>query len=370
MDKEKNNVENTIEQTKKIDIGSSSSQIEKTILLTPDMIPGKQKPAVKEQTVTPVHTAQSAPQIPVVKQKTKSKSAVGKIIFLILLIVALVGVYFAGITMLTKKWFTDAETLRVNKNYDTAIANYKRIITFKSDYPKVHKGLGLVYFEKKYYDGALEELKKELKFDQKDSEVYYFTAKIMFLKKDFDNAIINYKSSLQLQPKFISAAVELADAYYQKKQIDEAINMLQQVEQIDPNYPDLFTKMGYCYMDKEADIDAIDSFNKAISKNPNSIEIHYILSDLYLRTSKYSEAISELLKLRALDSKNFETTYKPNLAAAYYNYALSIAKNDKKKALLNLEQSIKLDKEFAKKAKQEKVFKIYKADKKFINITK
>jgi tetratricopeptide (TPR) repeat protein len=366
----------TVEQTKKMDLGGMSQpaapgkDVEKTILLSPDQLPTKPKAPAKEAKPSAPAAATVDAGVTVQEQtKKKSKSSLSKFIIPIVVIVILVIVYFVGISMLTKKWFNEAEKARTDKKYDLAIDSYNKIIKFKSTYPKVHKGLGLAYYEKKNNEAALAELEKELKLDKNDADVNHYIGKINVNKEDLEKAVKYFLEALKLQPADKTIKVDLADVYYLMNMFDEAAVKFAEVAQADKAYPDIFLKLASCYQKKGADVEAIESLKQAVAIKPDSFSGHYWLANLYAKTTQYADSVIEYLKVNELDSAKFEADYKNELADTYYKLAITTVKKDKNSTLKNLEEAIKLNPELILQARKDKAFTGLKANKKFAALT-
>jgi tetratricopeptide (TPR) repeat protein len=64
-----------------------------------------------------------------------------------------------------KEWFEKGHKAIVAKNYDEAIACYKKAIEINPDNELAHFGLGFAYGKKGMYDKAVTEFKKTIKIN-------------------------------------------------------------------------------------------------------------------------------------------------------------------------------------------------------------
>jgi len=132
--------------------------------------------------------------------------------------------------------FQNGETLRAQKNFDSALAEYREAIRLKPDYAAArfglgttfrdkgdladaeaefrevirerpndigaHSALGLTLFRRGDFDGAIAEYRETARLNSQDAETHYLLASALDKKGDHEGAVAEYRETMRLKPDF------------------------------------------------------------------------------------------------------------------------------------------------------------------------
>ncbi|MEW6607943.1 MAG: tetratricopeptide repeat protein [bacterium] len=188
-------------------------------------------------------------------------------------------------------YFNQGEKYRAEKNYEAAIAMYKKAIKLNPDYDIAYNNLGCAYYEKGQFDEAIANYKKALEFNLTTKVTHSNLACAYYYKGMFDEAIEEFKKELENNPVCVDSLTGLGCAYYNKKMYEEAIKWFKKALEINPDYTSAKNKLAsakkaiekenYCkYYNSGIDQlaqqnweEAISSFNKALEYTTSNQEI-------------------------------------------------------------------------------------------------
>jgi tetratricopeptide (TPR) repeat protein len=90
-------------------------------------------------------------------------------------------------------------------NYDAALADYKKAVSFKPNNGSVYNNTGLCYYIAKDYKRALENFSVAIQYDTKDAEIFNNLGNAYYMLQDYKEAIKIYDKVLQLNQQHASA---------------------------------------------------------------------------------------------------------------------------------------------------------------------
>jgi len=236
------------------------------------------------------------------------------------------------------------------RNYESAVNSYKKVIQLDSKRDDAHYGLGIVYLKMHRYGDAVSPLEKAIELNPGNTEAYYQLGSVYEELKEFAKAAEMYESYLSLKPETnwagylrlglcrlelgqfedaISAFQEvlkekpddvktnynLAEAYHRAGQFDKAAETYIQLTQVNPDgATTYYGKMVKMYDETGMFEKAIEAAKKIIEFNPNSELAVFNLGIMYFKMKKYHEAI---------DTFNQALSIRPDFDSAYYNIGLN-----------------------------------------------
>jgi tetratricopeptide (TPR) repeat protein len=123
------------------------------------------------------------------------------------------------------------------------------------------------------------------------------------------NAIKYYKKATTLHPFKFEFRNKLARFYAEKGQYEDAIYELNEARRISPANQASYLNLAKIFMnDRQQYEDAEDVLLEFIKKNPDKeiIDIHRLLSFIYLKTAKWEEVLDQSKKIIQLDPEDLE----------------------------------------------------------------
>jgi tetratricopeptide (TPR) repeat protein len=117
-----------------------------------------------------------------------------------------------------------------DKEYDKAIAEYKKVAKMRPNDGQCRVTIGDIYFKKKEYEEAIKWLKKALAIDWKLVNAHHRLGEIYFAQGKFDKSAKAFEEIVKIDPKNINVRRDLGAAYFRaaeskriKGKIKEAI---------------------------------------------------------------------------------------------------------------------------------------------------
>ena len=196
---------------------------------------------------------------------------------------------------------------------DDAIIDYEKLTTVFSHHAIVFYNLGRVYKINKEYDSAVKNYKRAIvinPFEKKYSLAITAIAQEMakagdteYRRQEFDSAIENYKNAIQYSPDYTTAYFKLARTYFKMKDYENAKIYLEQNLAVDPNQEQSEKMLGDIYRVTGESEKAIEHYNRAISFNGNYHQAYYSLGTILLSNGDLENAKIALKSAIRLDSK-------------------------------------------------------------------
>ncbi len=193
-----------------------------------------------------------------------------------------------------------------NKDYSSALEEYKKALELNENNIEALKGAGLCTFNLKNNEMAIEYFQKAIEITPDDATSLYYLGSLSVLTERTEDAIAYAKKVIELRPDYFDAykilftlylknqrhteMIELqkefeqnnvqsinddtvhlviGTMYMSKKQYKEAIEFLKAAHKISPKKEQILNNLGMCYMALKDYDAAINAFNKAIELNPN-----------------------------------------------------------------------------------------------------
>jgi len=108
-----------------------------------------------------------------------------------------------------KKFFSEGEFFLMARNYNEAIAEFKKLLIIEPDFEEAYFYLGEAYLGKGFFDEAIYWYRESVEYNPGDSVAWRQLAKAYELKGDLINATKNYYICLQIDPKDFEAQYSL-----------------------------------------------------------------------------------------------------------------------------------------------------------------
>ena len=238
--------------------------------------------------------------------------------------------------------------LRINPNYIKANLMLAKCLIKMNDYQGSIKLLSLVYdldennFDSKFhlgysfyklenYDQAIKEFTHALLLNANDANTYYYLGNSYSLINKKKQALESFNRAIRLDPYNGDAHFELGKIYEIVLKKKLALDHYKLADKY-INSHDLNYTYGLLLYNEQLYRKAIISLRQFIIYEPENVEVLEILGDIFIKESRYPEAIDTYNRL--IDKSPDISLYYINIAEAYYelgNY--SMAKAHYQKAL-------------------------------------
>ncbi len=169
------------------------------------------------------------------------------------------------------------------------------------------------FYQNKNYNKALQQLDKYLSFNKNNQEIYFY--KWLCYKKllDLDKAINSFKKALELDKNYIDAKYQLASSYYLKKDLKKSLKIYLEYIKEKQDYESLYNI--WLIYEQEKDLEnAIDFFKKSLKINPKNPKA---LVKLWLYEFSYNKN-----KKAFLENYKKALEISPNYLIAWHNLAI------------------------------------------------
>lgn len=122
------------------------------------------------------------------------------------------------------------------RDYDSAIKDFKNAISLKPDSDRAHNFLGIAYFMKKSFKLAEDEFKKAISLNSSYSPAYSNLGNVYLKLNQWEKAEDSYKKAMELSPDSPSPYYSLGNMLLSLGRLEEGMAYLIKGFQIDPNF--------------------------------------------------------------------------------------------------------------------------------------
>ncbi len=98
------------------------------------------------------------------------------------------------------------------KDWDAAIADYRKSLSIDASHPQVYTALAIAYYGAKRYTEALAVFDKVIALDEKNARAYYYKGIVMNALKDKAGALSNMQKSCALGDMTACAIVSMSQS--------------------------------------------------------------------------------------------------------------------------------------------------------------
>lgn len=179
------------------------------------------------------------------------------------------------------------------KEYDRAIACYKRAIAANPKYEYPYNGLGIVYKNKGDYDAAIGWYRKAIELNPRFEYPYNGLGNVYIGKGDYDTAIEWYQKAIELNPKYVSPYNGLGSVYSGQGDYEAAIGWYQKAIELNPKYVYPYNSLGIAYKNKGDYDAAIKWYEKAMELNPQYHHPYYNRALVYEALGDNANALAD-----------------------------------------------------------------------------
>ncbi|NLE37087.1 MAG: tetratricopeptide repeat protein [Pirellulaceae bacterium] len=217
-----------------------------------------------------------------------------------------------------------AHALRARRQYDQAIACWRRVLEVKKDDEQANRAIGELATEKVIDKGGYEgaESSRQVKAEEADDE-----AKSQETARHDLSPEQKLERAIRSNPSDLDAYRELADLLCQREDYDRAVKVLEKAHEVSNQDPDIFERLGDAQLrglrkklhDLEAefkknkspeiqqewktirrqfDQKSLDRIKHLAERYPNNLTYVFQVGEAYQRVGQYKEAIAHFQKAR------------------------------------------------------------------------
>ncbi len=252
-----------------------------------------------------------------------------------------------------------------NKDYNSAVENYSRVLELDRNYKNAYFNRGLAYNKLAQYTLAINDFDNAIRLDTNYKLPYYQKASCLMALSKTTEAIENYTKAIDIDPQYESAFIDRGIAYSYIKQYDKAIEDFNSALEINPEEADTYFNRALIYMYKNEADRAIEDNTRAIEINPaydiafinralayeNKGELNKALIDDSFAV-KYSKEVTAdgerdlaydniIYLLNNLNKEKYKMQSQSDFELIRRNIEDSKIKNEKKKSILKLLDTIR-----------------------------
>jgi tetratricopeptide (TPR) repeat protein len=203
-----------------------------------------------------------------------------------------------------KEWYTKGIELKGKKEYEDALAAFKKAISIKTDYNDAYYQAGWCCNELENFEDGVDLLNKYMPTADSDKKNKYNELGFSYYKlQKSAEAIEEYKKAIALFPDNGTSLRGLGTVYYElEEDYDNAIEYFEKaVEKDEENSKPIYSKLGWLYNDKERYDDAVKILLKAIEYDSEDSGCREELGYAYYQKEEYEFALTQLNKAISLD---------------------------------------------------------------------
>jgi len=206
-------------------------------------------------------------------------------------------------------------TFRAQKQYDKAIAAYRKVLELDAEYPQAWYNLGLAYLREKQFDRAERALKKAVEYKPGYAQAWFNLGVLYRKQQKYDQSIEAYKTAVKIKPNYRKAKLNLAVRYAQSSKYRKAIELYRDVLKQDDRYVTAWINLGIAQHTLEQNDEAEASLSRALELQPDSVKAKQHLSRVLVAKRRYDEAIELLAE--AVESRQDDAQLRMELGLAY-----------------------------------------------------
>ena len=140
--------------------------------------------------------------------------------------------------------YLSGEKFYKDGNFDTAITEYSRSISLKSDYTDAYVSRGNARRRKGEFDRAIEDYNRALNLEKNYAEVFNYRGFCYAQKGDFNRAISDYTQAIRQKPDLTDVYFNRAYAYGKQESWEKAIADYTQVIKAEPGNRIAYNERG------------------------------------------------------------------------------------------------------------------------------
>ena len=158
------------------------------------------------------------------------------------------------------------------KQYDAAIASYRRAIAIKSDYAEAHNNLGNVLLKLKRHDEALASYDRAIEINPRLSEAFNNRGVVLKKEKRYTDAAGSFDRAVTLKPDYAEAWYNLGCTRQNLKDPAGSLQCYDRALALRPDYIEALNNRGVALKDLGRYAEALEIYDQVIAQKPDHAE--------------------------------------------------------------------------------------------------
>jgi tetratricopeptide (TPR) repeat protein len=198
------------------------------------------------------------------------------------------------------------EALKAARQYDKAIAAFKRALVLQPHYVDALNSLGAVYAELEKAEEAEHHFKRALSLNPKHVMTRNNFGVLLKNKGLLAEALREFEAANAADPNYAIAFFNAGTVLKDQQKPEAALMALQRAVQLRPDLADAHLAIGEIHLEDESYNDAEAALTRAIKTKPDYLDAHVTLGALYRRLRNWKDARNSYDRVLAIDPQHFE----------------------------------------------------------------
>jgi tetratricopeptide (TPR) repeat protein len=198
------------------------------------------------------------------------------------------------------------EALKSDRQYDKAIAAFKRALALQPDHVDALNSLGAVYAELEKTGEAEQHFRQALSLNPKHVMTRNNFGVLLKNKGLLAEALSEFEAANAADPNYAMAFFNAGTVLKELQKPAAALTALQRAVKLRPDLAEAHLAIGGIHFDDDSFNDAAAALTRAIKINPGYIDAHVMLGALYRKLRNWKEARASYDRVLAVDPQHFE----------------------------------------------------------------
>lgn len=221
--------------------------------------------------------------------------------------------------------FSEGNIARENKDFETAIKKFNKVIELQQEWHLPYIKRGLTYYDLERYEEAINDFNHAIHINSNDIYAFNGRGLINAFLGHYAEAIDDFNQAIHISSNEAMTYSNRGFTYNRFGRYEEAITDLNQAIHINPKDSNAYFDRGNAYSGLERYEDALADYNQAIVLDPDNADTYFNRGYTNLTLGRYEDALRDYDQVIALD---------PDSAEAYSNRGIINS------MLLRLDQAI------------------------------
>ncbi len=192
-------------------------------------------------------------------------------------------------------WLNLGEAHRCLRQYEPAIACFRRVCELGGHIPAALNNLGLIAQEQGNHEAARQYYEQALLAGPQIADVHYNLGHLCVLTGDEHRAEQCFRRAFELRPGFLPPRIGMAALTLRQRRYDECVSWCEQALAIAPQSVEALVNLGSAWFELGDDARALEYLGRAIALHPHHKNAHNNLAVQALLSGRYTDAQRHLL---------------------------------------------------------------------------